>query len=59
LECTCNNRKEWIILKKQNKQLKQDDIETLKSINDAWKEIESGKEGKSMASKFFTEFAKW
>jgi hypothetical protein len=56
---TCNNRKRWIILKKQSKRRNQDDIEALKSINDAWKEIESGKGGKSITSKFFSEFVKW
>lgn len=52
-------KKGLIVLKKLSQQLNQDDIETLKSINDAWKEIESGKGGKAKASKFFTEFAKW
>lgn len=35
------------------------DIKTLKSIDEAWQEIESGKGGKAKASKFFMEFAKW
>lgn len=52
-------KKGLIVLKKLGKQLSQDDIQTLQSIRDAWKEIESGKGGKSKASKFFMEFAKW
>jgi len=32
---------------------------TLRSISEAWQEIENGKGGKSTASKFFVEFAKW
>jgi len=32
---------------------------TLRSISEAWQEIENGKGGKSNASEFFVEFAKW
>jgi len=39
--------------------LNQDDIKTLRSIHEAWQEIENGKGGKAKASKFFMEFAKW
>ena len=35
------------------------DIKTLRSIHEAWQEIENGKGGKAKASKFFTEFARW
>jgi len=52
-------KKGLIVLKKVNQQLSQDDIKTLKSIHDAWKEIESGKGGKANTSKFFAEFTKW
>lgn len=52
-------KKGLIVLKKLSQQLSQDDIKTLKSIHDAWQEIESGKGGKSKTSKFFMEFAKW
>jgi AbrB family looped-hinge helix DNA binding protein len=52
-------KKGLIVLKKVNRQLTEDDIETLKSITDAWKEIESGKGGKAGVTKFFAEFAKW
>jgi AbrB family looped-hinge helix DNA binding protein len=52
-------KKGMIVLKKISKQLTEDDIETLKSISDAWNEIESGKGGKANVSKFFAEFAKW
>ena len=52
-------KKVLIVLKKINQQLNQDDIKTLKSIHDAWKEIENGNGGKSKTSKFLTEFAKW
>ena len=52
-------KKGLIVLKKINQQLSQDDIKTLKSIHDAWKEIESGNGGKVKTSKFLTEFAKW
>lgn len=48
-----------IVLKKITKQLSQDDIKTLKSIHNAWKEIESGSSGKAKTSKFLAEFAKW
>jgi len=52
-------KKGLIVLKKINQQLKQDDIKTLKSIHDAWQEIENGNGGKAKTSKFLTEFAKW
>ena len=52
-------KKGLIVLKKVNRQLTEDDIETLKSINDAWKEIEGGKGGRASVTKFFAEFAKW
>jgi len=52
-------KKGLIVLKKINQQLNQDDIKTLKSIHDAWKEIENGNGGKAKTSKFLTEFAKW
>ena len=52
-------KKGLIVLKKVNQRLNQDDIKTLKSIHDAWKEIENGKGGKTKTSKFLTEFAKW
>jgi len=42
-----------------NQELNQDDIKTLRSIHEAWQEIENGKGGKAKASKFFMEFAKW
>jgi hypothetical protein len=48
-----------IVLKKVNPELNQDDIKTLRSIHEAWHEIENGKGGKAKASKFFMEFAKW
>ncbi|MGI0009413.1 MAG: hypothetical protein ACRD92_07315 [Nitrosopumilaceae archaeon] len=34
-------------------------IKTLKSIQEAWQEIENGKGGKAKVSKFFMEFARW
>jgi len=52
-------KKGLIVLKKINRQLSRDDIETLESISDAWKEIESGKGGMVGVTKFLTEFAKW
>lgn len=52
-------KKGLIVLKKINQRLSQDDIKTLKSIHDAWKEIESGSGGKAKTSKFLAEFAKW
>jgi AbrB family looped-hinge helix DNA binding protein len=52
-------KKGLIVLKKINQELSQDDVKTLKSIDEAWQEIENGKGGKAKTSKFFTEFAKW
>lgn len=52
-------KKGLIVLKKMSQHLNREDIETLKSINDAWKEIELGKGGKAKPAKFFAEFAKW
>jgi len=52
-------KKGLIVLKKVNQKLSQDDIKTLKSIHEAWQEIENGKGGKATASKFFMEFARW
>ncbi len=40
-------KKGLIVLKKINQKLSQDDVKTLKSIHEAWQEIESGKGGKS------------
>jgi len=52
-------KKGLIVLKKVNQELNQDDIKTLKSIDEVWQEIESGKGGKASVHKFFMEFAKW
>ncbi|MHB8603162.1 MAG: AbrB/MazE/SpoVT family DNA-binding domain-containing protein [Nitrosotalea sp.] len=52
-------KKGLIVLKKVNQKLSHDDIKTLKSIHEAWQEIENGKGGKANTSKFFAEFAKW
>ncbi len=52
-------KKGLIVLKKVDQKLNQDDIKTLKSIHEAWQEIENGKGGKAKTSKFFEEFAKW
>jgi AbrB family looped-hinge helix DNA binding protein len=52
-------KKGLIVLKKISRQLSQDDIETLESISDAWKEIESNKGGRAGVTKFLMEFAKW
>ncbi len=52
-------KKGLIVLKKVNQELSHDDIKTLKSIHEAWQEIESRKGGKARASKFFAEFARW
>jgi len=52
-------KKGLIVLKKVDQKLTPDDIKTLKSIHEAWQEIEHGKGGKSKATKFFEEFAKW
>ncbi|MFZ1076185.1 MAG: AbrB/MazE/SpoVT family DNA-binding domain-containing protein [Nitrosotalea sp.] len=52
-------KKGLIVLKKVDQKLSQDDIKTLKSIHEAWREIETGKGGKANTSKFFMEFAKW
>ena len=56
---TITEKKGLIVLKKLDQKLTQDDILTLESISDAWKEIESGKGGKASTKKFFAEFAKW
>jgi len=52
-------KKGLIVLKKVNQELSHDDIKTLKSIHEAWQEIESRKGGKARTSKFFAEFARW
>jgi AbrB family looped-hinge helix DNA binding protein len=52
-------KKGLIVLKKMSQKLSQDDIKTLKSIDEAWQEIENGKGVKAKTSKFFAEFAKW
>lgn len=52
-------KKGLIVLKRINQGLNQDDIKTLKSIHEAWQEIDNGKGGRAKASKFFAEFAKW
>ncbi len=52
-------KKGLIVLKKVNQELSHDDIKTLKSVHEAWQEIENGKGGKTRASKFFAEFARW
>lgn len=52
-------KKGLIVLKKLNQELTADNIKTLQSIQEAWKEIEHGKGGMSKTSEFFKEFAKW
>ena len=52
-------KKGLIVLKKVNQELSQDDVKTLKSIHEAWQEIENGKGGKAKTSKFFMEFTRW
>lgn len=48
-------KKGLIVLKKLKQGLNQDDIKTLRSIHEAWQEIENGKGGKAKASKKFVD----
>lgn len=56
---TITENKGLIVLKKLKTGLSPDDIKTLKSIHDAWDEIEHKKGGKTKPKEFFKEFAKW
>ena len=56
---TIIEKKGLIVLKKIDQKLTPDDINTLQSIQEAWKEIEGGKGGAAKTSEFFKEFAKW
>lgn len=56
---TITEKKGLIVLKKLNQGLTADDLSTLQSIEEAWKEIEGRKGGTAKVSKFFKEFAKW
>lgn len=56
---TITEKKGLIVLKKLKQELTPDDINTLQSIQQAWKEIENGKGGTAKTSEFFKEFAKW
>jgi len=52
-------RKDTIILKKLNTQMTEDDLRTLKLVEEAWKDIEEGRYKRATPSNFFKEMAKW
>jgi AbrB family looped-hinge helix DNA binding protein len=56
---TITEKKSLIVLKKLDQEFTAQDIETLRSIQEAWEEIEHRKGGKAKTSQFFKEFAKW
>ncbi|MBI4015688.1 MAG: AbrB/MazE/SpoVT family DNA-binding domain-containing protein [Candidatus Aenigmarchaeota archaeon] len=52
-------RKDTIILKKLNTQMTEEDLRTLKLVEEAWKDIEEGRYKIYTKEKFFKELEKW
>ena len=56
---TVSTEGDIIVLKKVQKDLNKDDLETLKSIKEAWKDIDEGRFKKMGSEKFLAEISKW
>ena len=52
-------KKDILVLKKLNKRLSKEDLKTLRTLEEAWKEIEQGKYKVYKKDEFFKEFSKW
>jgi AbrB family looped-hinge helix DNA binding protein len=48
-----------IVLKKLETEINQEDLKTLKLIEEAWEDIEKGRFKRAPPEKFFKELAKW
>ena len=53
------SKKDMIILKKLDSKMTEDDLKTLKSLEEAWKDIEEGRYKEYPVDKFFKEIKKW
>ena len=54
-----SEKKNLIVLKKLDKRMTKEDLRTLKSIEEAWKEIAEGKFRKMPVKEFLKELKKW
>jgi AbrB family looped-hinge helix DNA binding protein len=52
-------RNKMIILKKLDQRITKEDMKTLKLVEEAWKDLESGKYKIYPKDEFFKEFSKW
>lgn len=52
-------KKNMIVMKKLDKEMTAEDLKTLKSIEEAWKDIEEGRYKVYKKDEFFKEFSKW
>jgi len=52
-------KKDMIVLKKLDTQMKAEDLRTLKLLEEAWKDIEEGRYKRASPENFFKEMAKW
>jgi len=52
-------KKNLIVMKKLDKEMTVDDLKTLKSIEEAWKDIEEGRYKSATPDEFFKELEKW
>ena len=52
-------KKNMIVMKKLDKEMTAEDLETLKSIEEAWKDIEEGRYKSATPDEFFKELEKW
>jgi AbrB family looped-hinge helix DNA binding protein len=53
------SKKDMIALKKLDTKMKPEDLETLKLLEEAWKDIEEGRYKSATPDEFFKELAKW
>ncbi len=52
-------KKNMIVMKKLDKEMTAEDLKTLKSIEEAWKDIEEGRYKSATPDEFFKELEKW
>jgi len=52
-------KKNMIVMKKLDKEMTAEDLKTLKSIEEAWKDIEEGRYKIATPDEFFKELEKW
>ena len=52
-------KKDMVVLKKLDTKMKAEDLKTLKTIEEAWEDIEKGRYRVATIDNFFKEMAKW